>query len=928
MPNTFIDISTLSDAIENGWAILTPNHRTAVQVHENYGAYSKIQSGIRVRPSPNISPVDIWLKELSQQLLLEEDSLDKRTVLDSYQELTLWKKIISESEISSPLLSLENAAPSVLEAYRLITQWQISLKSLEAYQSKIESSEYTDDCTAFLQWAKQYQQYCRREKLINFSELIQSILPYIESDLLDLPEKIILLGFTNPPPLYQALFEKLNNKVSLQMLQWQKMQPEIYKQSYDDELSEIKAAAKWSKTILETTPDATIGIISNSIHHQHSAFQCEFQTIFDSQIHLDSPYFISTTNNFSKEYPLLLEIPELLKFNNEEIPANELCQILRSPLLHAQEEENARAALEYYLRNNSQTFVRSADLRALLANEKKDWHSPLLAEALNNCESLRRRQSHSQNLNAWAEFFTKQLELLAWPSKKQSELQQVQQGNQQIESNQENDFLISCWHQVLADFKQLNFLYRSLSFSQALAILKQLIQNFKHNENRQEAAIQISSSSDAAGLRFTHLWFLGLTDLQWPLNKYSNPFIPLALQRKLNIPESSPKLIYEAALDILSEFVTNTAKEVVLSYPRANTSGELNPTPMISLIKAEKEIENKHFGSSSLQIHPFSLKISEDSSNDEVIEIIEEPISIFVEDSEIIKGGISLITNQSECPFKAFAIHRLKAHELSEFTYGIPQKDIGTMIHLVLEQLWDKLKIQSALSSLPESKLKQTIETSCDAGIEYLRKRHKNFMQPTYASLEKQRLIKLITKWLEQEKIRAPFEVVAQEFKVQWQHASLKLDFKIDRIDKIEKGFALVDYKSGSVKAEVSDEARPSSPQLLLYASALAQTDEFNPVNALLYAQVNIDSPSYHGVSLDNATFPKTGYSEQRKIAVDYSWDELKQHWQHVLSNIAQEFLDGYVAVDPKGPMSCHYCHLSSFCRIQEQNQELSNSYE
>ena len=108
----------------------------------------------------------------------------------------------------------------------------------------------------------------------------------------------------------------------------------------------------------------------------------------------------------------------------------------------------------------------------------------------------------------------------------------------------------------------------------------------------------------------------------------------------------------------------------------------------------------------------------------------------------------------------------------------------------------------------------------------------------------------------------------------------------------------------------------------------LSRNPKFNPVNSLLYAQVTIDSPSYHGVSLDNTTFPKTGYSEQRKIAADYSWDELKQHWQNVLSNIAQEFLDGYIAVDPKGPMSCHYCHLSSFCRIQELNQESLNSYE
>lgn len=925
MPDTFTDIIALSNAIEDGWLILTPNHRTAVQAHEHYGANLKHQSKSSVRPSPSIYPVDIWLKTLSQQLLLDGDNLESRTVLDSYQELTLWKKLIRESEITSPLLSLENAAPNVLEAYRLITQWQISLSSLAAYQSKIDIADYIDDYTAFLHWVKQYQHYCQQEKLTSFSELIQSILPLLEAGIVYLPKKIILLGFNNPPPLYQALFDILGNKSSLQKLQWQGMQPTLYKQSYGDELSEINAAVKWSEAILRKDPNAKIGIISNDIHHQHSVFQSVLQATFDSTTQVESPYFIASTSNFSKDYPLLLEIPELLKFNNEEIPAIELCHLLRSPLLYAQEEENSRAALELYLRNNSQRSVRSADLRTLLGNEEKDWHCPFLAQALMSCETLRRQQKHSQNINAWADFFTKQLSLLAWPLE-QKEEEMKQQAQHSVP--QTNNFLIFCWYQILAEYKQLNFLYRSLTLSQALTVLKQLIQNFKYNENRQEAPIQISSSNDASGLRYTHLWFLGLSDLQWPLSKYNNPFIPTSLQRKLNLPESSPKLIHEAAVETLSEFVSNTSQEVVLSYPRATANGELNPTPILLSLKTEIEIDHKNIHSGSLQLHPLSLEISALAAKTEPIEILQEDSCITLPDFTDIKGGISLITDQSECPFKAFAVHRLKAPELSEFTYGIPQKDIGTTLHLVLEQLWSNLKHQSTLSVLSDNELQQTIQISCEAGIEYLRKRHKYFMQTTYAELEKQRLIKLITKWIEQENLRDTFEVIAHEFQVQWQHADLKLNFKIDRVDKIKNGFALIDYKSGSVKADVSDEERPSNPQLLLYASALAQTNKFNPVNALLYAQVNIDSPSYHGVSLDADTYPKTEYSLQNKIAGDYSWNELKQHWQDVLSNIAQEFLDGYLAVDPKSPKSCNYCHLSAFCRIQEQDQEALNSYE
>ena len=921
MLDTYTDIIGLSDRIEDGWIILTPNHRTAVQVQESYGAHLNHQNKNTVRPTPHISPVDIWLKTLANQLFLEQEGLEAKTILDSYQELTLWKKIIRESDISSPLLSLENAAPNILEAYRLITQWQVSLKMLETYQSKIESSEYIDDTSAFLEWAKQYQQYCRREKLINFSELLQEILPYLKADRLELPDKIILFGFSKPPPLYQALFELLENNTLVEHLQWESLRPMVAKQSYADAPSEIKAAAEWSEAILKKSPRAKIGIISNDIHNYHSVFKYIFQSTFNLKTENNSTYFFASTSKFFKEYPLLLEIPKILKFNDEEMSSLELCYLLRSPLLVGQEEENARASLELYLRNKSQMYIRSADLRSLLADVNKDWHSPLLAQALMKSETLRRKQPYSQNLGAWADFFIKQFEILGMDSSRDKE-----EYKQTL--TQENDFLLFCWHQILAEFKQLDFLYHSLTFHQALDILKQLIQNFKYNENRQEAPIQISSSNDAAGLRYTHLWFMGLTDLHWPLSKYTNPFIPIALQKKLNLPESSPKLIHEAAFNILSEFVTNTSDEVILSYPRANANGELTPSPIISLIKTHSEVQQQPLNTPSLQLHPLSLKKYEDATASKSTELLEEKPNIQVTGVDKIKGGINLISDQSDCPFKAFAVHRLKALELSEFTYGIPPKDIGTMLHLVLEQLWASLKNQSAISTLNESELETIIINSCETGIEYLRKKHKYFMHPTYASLEKLRLIKLIRKWLEQENLRSSFEVVAQEFKVQWEHATLKLDFKIDRIDKIENGFALIDYKSGSRKVTVTDEARPSNPQLLLYDSALGQSNQFNPVNALLYAQVNINSPSYHGISLNEDTYPKTDFREQKNISSEYSWEELKQHWQNVLSNIAEEFLEGYLAVEPKGPQICRSCHLSSFCRIQEQHQEFSSAHD
>lgn len=905
MPDASADIEFLDNALQDGWIILTPNHRIAVQVHESYGAHLKRHSQVTIRSSPEIFPIDIWIKSISQDLFASEESLQVNTVLESFQELTLWKKIIAESDLSNPLIKLENSAPKVLEAYRLLIQWQISLEELKAYQNKISGFNHLDDCTVFLNWTKQYQEYCRQEKLISFSELLRDLLPYIEKNSAVLPEKIILLGFTDPPPLYQHLFTILEKTVELKRLQSKGMTPKLKKQSYTDSLAEVNAAATWAKEILGSNPNAKIAIICNELSSQRSLFQRILKSTFNRDKENENAFFIDSAIRLARDLPVFSEFAELLKLNQEELPAQDLCHILRSPLLLAQEEENVRATLEKYLRRKQRSVIRSAYLRSLLKNEQRQWHSPRLAQALEQCENLRRQQNKHQHLQNWADFFAQQIEILTWSDK---------------EASQQEKFLISCWQELLEDLKKLAFLYKKLTFTQAYNLLKQLLLDFSYSDNRQEAPVQLLRPSDARGLHFTHSWFMGLSDLQWPAIQYPNPFIPISLQKTKQLPESSAELSYENAKNILLETQANTSDELILSYPRTNTNGELLPSTLMDFIDDVTVFTDCSTMGSSLQLHPSSLETYFAASQTTITECLEESAYLNIRDTEKLKGGSSLIANQAECPFRAFAIHRLHAEELKEFNYGIPATDIGSAIHLILEKLWESLKTQGSISMLDEAELQQIIATACMTGIEYLRKTHSHILQPAYAELEKQRLITLTRKWLEQEKLRSAFDVMEREFSTQWQYAELTLDLKIDRIDKIDKGFALIDYKSGSRLPRITDDSRPSDPQLMLYSAALDQQKLFEPVNALLYAQVNISNLSYQGVSLDNKTYPATGLSEHRQFKEYSSWTELKQYWSQTLNNLAQEFLDGFIAISPKAASSCQYCHLKALCRIQEKN--------
>ena len=904
MPDKHTDNTALSAALEAGWLILTPNHRISVQLHESYGALRKARSQTVVLTSPAITPIDIWIKRFYQELLHVEDSVPIATILESSQELALWQRIIRESSLSSPLLSLENAAANVLEAHRLMTQWQIDFSSLHAFQYGAPESAYVDDCSAFIHWERQYQHTCKQKNLISFSELLQKILPLLGKHPSVLPEKIILLEFDDPPPLYQELFAILQKHCELQFLQWQPCQAEIVKQSYPDSTAEIQAVADWSKAILADNPSAKIGVISTELQTQRSLYRRIFSAVFSEHRANASTFFIASASDISVELPMLFEIPALFNLNQEEIPTLEFCQLLRSPLLVAStEEENARAACEFHLRNLGQAKLRNADVRSLLNQSKRIWYCPLLCRSLQQAETLRRQQKYRQSIFAWADFFAEQLMLLAWPN---------------AEDRDAHGFLVNCWQQVLTDYKKLAFLYPELSLAEAHELLKQVVNKFQSPVYRQEAPIQILSPRDANGLQFTNLWFTGLTDLQWPEKHYTNPFIPLPLQRKLRLPDSSPELVYDAARKTLTGLIENTSAQAMLTYPRANENSDLNPSPLLAAIAPATVISHIPSQSIPRQLHPACLQSYFASDRMQATETLDENLYLKVADNETIKGGINLITNQAECPFRAFAVHRLQAQELPELRYGIPARDLGNMLHKILEHLWSILKNQQELASLPVKTLEQIVTTASESGLQYLQQKHGHFMKPVYLALEKQRLFTLLMKWLDQEKLRSPFEVLAMEQPIEWQYAGLKLSFKIDRIDKLRQGLAVVDYKSGIAPKPVWDDERPSHPQLLLYADALTQDNKHQTVEALLYAQINIEELTYRGLSAADSVYPKTALSEQKQLAEQFDWDSLMQHWQNALHKLAQEFMDGYLAVAPKSPTSCQYCHLSAFCRIKE----------
>ena len=179
---------------------------------------------------------------------------------------------------------------------------------------------------------------------------------------------------------------------------------------------------------------------------------------------------------------------------------------------------------------------------------------------------------------------------------------------------------------------------------------------------------------EAAGLRFDHLWIMGLHDEALPAPANPNPFLPTSLQRQHQLPHSSSERELDFANKLMERLLAS-APDVVLSYPETEGDRALAPSPLVA--DGSWLDDSAEHGSDWIARMRASAVFEEiaDESGPELVQ----------GDST---GGASLFKDMAACPFRAFAKHRLGRPaagrdrswiELSRSRNNRPQ---GARIHL------------------------------------------------------------------------------------------------------------------------------------------------------------------------------------------------------------------------------------------------------
>src|SRR5205085_8240870 len=136
------------------------------------------------------------------------------------------------------------------------------------------------------------------------------------------------------------------------------------------------------------------------------------------------------------------------------------------------------------------------------------------------------------------------------------------------------------WHEALSQFATLDRVLAPLDYGEAVDRLRYMARTTLFQPEDEGAPIQIMGLFESSGLRFDHLWAMGLHDEALPGPAHPNPFLPVELQRVHGLPHSSPARELEVATMVMRRLVAS-AREIVFSYPAQEGDQELGPSPFV-----------------------------------------------------------------------------------------------------------------------------------------------------------------------------------------------------------------------------------------------------------------------------------------------------------------------------------------------------------
>lgn len=875
MPDAVMN-SQVARALDAGAVVITANQRLARHLQHQYVDVQRAR-GRAAWPTPEILPLSTWLDRAWSECVDRGGALP--LLLRPHHAQLAWEAIITDSRHGGALLDVPATAAQAQEAWTLSRQYRLSIPP---------TATVGEDARAYAAWARRFEQRCRDAGWLDAAALSDRIAQLAAEDGFSVPARIALVGFHEFTPQQRVLFDALRaSGTRVDAIAIEPHAGRVQRVAPGDTDAEIRAAAQWVRAHLEAGSD-DIGVIVRDLAGLRDRVERIFVDVLAPGADARGLVNVSLGRPLSG-YPIVHAALLLLELGSGRIAIDRLGVLLRSPFLgEAEREAVARAHLDARLRENGQLELSLDDLRAALRTTA-GRACPALDARLAHAAAFGGRRRPSE----WAEAFAAWLSLLGWP------------GERTLDSDEYQTAL--AWRELLADYRSLDPVVSRQSAGEAIAILRRMASRSVFQPQQDAAPVQVLGVLEAAGLRFTQAWLLGFADDAWPPSPRPHPFLPLALQREHDVPHATAAREL-AFCRVVTADLRGCAPDVVVSAPLLDGERHLRASPLfadIPLIGLADVVQPR--------VPDYAAQMREGV----LLESLTDDHGPSF-DAEMAAGGASLFRNQAACPFRAFAQTRLHAVGLASVQPGLDPAERGTLLHQVLFELWGRLGDQAHLCALSADGLTELVRDAVADVLTAARARAPARFPATFARLEQARLQALVGLWLERERARAPFSVVAREQARTVIVEGLRISTRADRIDRLDDGkHLIIDYKTGSPREADWFGERPDEPQLPLYCVTADV-----PVDGIAFAQLSPRDLRWRGIARsDGIADGIAGFDGHRAVDAVPSWEAIIEQWRDTLSRLAREFLAGNARIDPKeGPATCRYCDLAPLCRIHEHN--------
>ena len=907
----------LDDHIKRGHTVVCANARLAHHFRHLY-AREQLRRGRRAWEAPDILPYRAWLRRCWNVCL--ERNGGAGLLLGGEQESALWQQVVEDSRYRDNLLQVSSVAEQAAGAWQRLKQYQVPVFPEDVYLN--------EDVYAFKSWADEYRLRCRNNNWIDGASLADALRLHAAAGPDAFGAALMLVGFDRLTPQQEALFRELESAgVGVSRRREEPRNVSAQVADFADAEEEIRAAANWARRRLEANGEAAIGIITPDLRKLRARIRYIFEDMLAPgnlgyrDAGAGAPFTISLGQALA-DYPLIHVIFPLIGPGQASLDLETLGILLRTPFINGFERERAgRALLDEKLRSRNQLAFRWDEALYLAdAANATGPAIPVMAAMLRELRSALEELPARQSPEAWAASFTRFLEIAGWPGERSPDSAEYQQ--------------VQAWHAVLDSLVSLRLVRPLMSRPEALSQVRRIAARLSFQPQSAETPIQALDPHGAAAMDFDHVWFLGLSEEAWPPRPAPNPFIPAALQKKYGIPGADADSALQQAR-LLQETLLRSTPEIILSHARNEADRPLLASPLLRDLPALADSpapgpDKGHGEKTGLadapaqapEITPYSRVIFDSGTMETFTDTAAPPVA-----GRHSGGGANLFRDQSQCPFRAFARHRLHSRELAGADIGLDAMQRGSLLHRLMQNTWSQLRSQERLKAMSAGQREELVHSQVRAALDEYRRRYPLAFTERFSALEAKRLAQVLRDWLELELQRAPFTVVDVEAGARLAVGGVEFSARLDRVDALEDGRRVViDYKSGQAGVNAWAGERPAEPQMPLYAATHPE-----PVAAVAFAGLKRGgSFGFAGLAEADGILPGTGAFAQDRRAKRFasepqpgrdtappSWEELFDNWRAVLENLADEFRRGVATVTPSRG-ACDWCEQQPLCRIHE----------